>query len=284
MWSATATQENAGVLRKRGVQLWGPGEGSQACGEMGEGRMLEPLDLAQRMAGFFGEGVLAGVKVLITAGPTREPIDPVRYITNRSSGRMGYAIAEACLAAGAEVTLVSGPVDLAAPAGATRISVETAAQMHDAVMARASSAQMFIATAAVADYRPESCADEKIKKQKSDLTLALSRTTDILADVAKRYPAVFTVGFAAETEKLQDYARAKLETKKLDMVAANWVSDGRAFDRDDNALWVCWPGGEKDLPAAPKKVLAVQLVQLIAERHDLKTKSTGLASRTAQDS
>jgi phosphopantothenoylcysteine decarboxylase/phosphopantothenate--cysteine ligase len=284
MWSNSVTQENAEALRKRGVLLWGPGEGSQACGEMGEGRMLEPLDLAQRLSAYFGEGRLAGRHVLITAGPTREPIDPVRYITNRSSGRLGYAIAEACVAAGAKVTLVSGPVDLPVPAGAQRILVETAQQMYDATLARTGDADIFIATAAVADYRPEGCAEQKIKKQKSDVSLTLTRTPDILAEVARRHPEIFAVGFAAETEKLQDYARAKLETKHLDMVAANWVSEGRGFDRDDNALWVCWPGGEADLPAAPKKVLAVQLVQLIAERHDTKSKTQRPAARTAQDS
>jgi phosphopantothenoylcysteine decarboxylase/phosphopantothenate--cysteine ligase len=288
MWANPATQENAKTLSARGVQLWGPGAGEQACGEVGEGRMLEPLELADRLAAFFGEGRLAGVKVMITAGPTREPIDPVRYVTNRSSGRMGYAVAEACLAAGAEVTLVSGPVDLPVPAGAMRVAVETAEQMHEAVMQRVGDCQLFIAAAAVADYRPVAQTGHKIKKHESSLRVDLARTRDILADVAKARAGIFTVGFAAETDKLHEYARGKLEKKGLDMVAANWVSDGRGFDRDDNALWVCWHGGERDLGAAPKKVLARALVELIADRYHKDDQKKGKpkhhAAGTAQDS
>jgi phosphopantothenoylcysteine decarboxylase/phosphopantothenate--cysteine ligase len=290
MWTNTATQDNARTLSGRGVQLWGPGAGEQACGEVGEGRMLEPLDLVQRLAAYFGEGRLAGVKVMITAGPTREPIDPVRYVTNRSSGRMGYAVAEACLAAGAEVTLVSGPVDLPVPAGANRVAVETAEQMHEAVMQRMGDTQLFIAAAAVADYRPVAQTGQKIKKHEASLRVDLARTRDILADVSQNHPGIFTVGFAAETDKLHEYARGKLEKKDLDMVAANWVSDGRGFDRDDNALWVCWNGGEQDLPAAPKKVLARALVELIADHYQSKHqdqkkgKTQRHAAGTAQDS
>jgi phosphopantothenoylcysteine decarboxylase/phosphopantothenate--cysteine ligase len=284
MWANPATQANAATLSARGVQLWGPGEGSQACGEMGEGRMLEPLDLVQRLAAYFGEGRLAGVKVLVTAGPTREPIDPVRYITNRSSGRMGYAVAESCSAAGAEVLLVSGPVDLPVPPGVTRIAVETAQQMHEAVMQHIAGQQLFIATAAVADYRPVAQSGQKIKKHESSVRLDLASTRDILAEVARSHPGIFTVGFAAETENLHDYARGKLEQKGLDMVAANWVGDGRGFDRDDNALWVCWNGGERDLGAAPKKVLARALVELIADHYTKKGKARRHAAGTAQDS
>ncbi len=275
MWGNPATQENTELLRKRGVQLWGPGEGSQACGEMGEGRMLEPLELVERVAGFFGDGLLKGAKVLLTAGPTREPLDPVRYITNRSSGRMGYAVAEACAAAGAEVTLVSGPVTLPTPPGISRVDVETAEEMHAAVMARAAEADLFIATAAVADYRPQAANGQKLKKHAEDLALQLVRNRDILAEAAQRWPSLFTVGFAAETENLETYARGKLEKKKLDMVAANWVNDGRGFDHADNALSVFWPGGGQELPAAPKKVLARRLVELIAERY--KTKNRAVA-------
>jgi phosphopantothenoylcysteine decarboxylase/phosphopantothenate--cysteine ligase len=221
---------------------------------------------------------------MITAGPTREPIDPVRYISNRSSGRMGYAVAEACAAAGAEVTLVSGPVDLPLPAGVARIPVDTAEQMHKAVMQHIGDMQLFIAAAAVADYRPVAQTGQKIKKHESSVRLDLARTHDILAGVARNYPGVFTVGFAAETDNLHEYARGKLEQKGLDMVAANWVSDGRGFDGDDNALWVCWNGGEQDLGAAPKKVLARTLVELIADHYHKKGKSPRHAAGTAQDS
>lgn len=266
MWANEATQANMALLMDRGVIVWGPAEGEQACGETGAGRMLEPLELVAQVADYFGDGQLRGQKVLITAGPTREPIDPVRYITNRSSGRMGFAVAEACAAAGAEVVLVAGPVSLPTPAGVTRMDVETAAQMHEAVMSQADSASVFIATAAVADYRPDNCADAKIKKHQDSMSVELTRNADILADAAKHFDHLFTVGFAAETDDLKAYARGKLEKKKLNMVAANWVSDGRGFDREDNALWVCWPNGEQELPSAPKKVLARQLVNLIAQR------------------
>lgn len=266
MWANEATQANVQTLQSRGVLTWGPGEGEQACGETGAGRMLEPLALVEHVADYFGDGQLKGQKVVITAGPTREPIDPVRYITNRSSGRMGFAVAEACAAAGAEVTLVAGPVSLPTPAGVERIDVETAAQMHEAVMSQAASAQLFIASAAVADYRPDDCADSKIKKTNDCVSVELTKNADILADASKRFGQLFTVGFAAETDDLKTYARGKLEKKGLNMVAANWVSDGRGFDRDDNALWVCWPGGEQELAQAPKKVLARQLVDLIAQR------------------
>ncbi len=273
MWANPATQENTALLSRRGVQLWGPGEGSQACGELGEGRMLEPLELVQRAADFFGEGLLKDRKVLITAGPTREPLDPVRYITNRSSGRMGFAMAEACAAAGAEVTLISGPVVLPTPAGVTRTDVETAEQMHAVVMAQAAAADIFIATAAVADYRPQASNGQKLKKHAEALALNLVRNRDILAEAVQRFPRLFAVGFAAETDKLEEYARGKLEKKKLDMIAANWVGDGQGFDREDNALWVCWPGGERELSAAPKKVLARQLLALIAERYQSKSRA-----------
>ncbi len=267
MWANAATQANVNTLRDRGISLWGPGEGDQACGEVGPGRMLEPLELVERVGGYFSNGPLSGLKVLLTAGPTREPLDPVRFITNRSSGRMGYALAEACEAAGAQVTLVSGPVQLPTPAGVARIDVETAAEMHAAVMAHAGEADIFIGCAAVADYRPDNCADSKIKKGSEQageaMQIGMTRNADILADVAARFDGLFTVGFAAETDNLQDYARSKLQRKGLDMIAANWVGADRGFDRDDNALWVFWVGGEQALPNAPKKVLARQLVDLI---------------------
>ena len=270
MWANAATQDNVATIRARGVLIWGPGEGEQACGEVGAGRMLEPLELVEQCAGHFASGPMAGCKVLLTAGPTREPLDPVRFISNRSSGRMGYAVAEACVAAGAQVTLVSGPVNLPTPAGVARVDVETAAEMHAAVMQQAPAADVLIATAAVADYRPLDCAASKIKKdaskQDDSMQLGMTRNADILADAARQFEHLFTVGFAAETDNLKDYARGKLQRKDLNMVAANWVGEGRGFDHVDNALWVCWPGGEQELPSAPKKVLAKQLVEIICQQ------------------
>lgn len=294
MWAKPATQDNVNALRARGVRVIGPGHGSQACGETGDGRMSEPLEivaaieahLAQaRDAGVHGggdndtdkdaagsgpvpaPGPLSGCKLVITAGPTREAIDPVRYITNRSSGKMGFAIAEAARAAGAEVILIAGPVQLVSPPGVARIDVLTAAQMHDAVMAVIDDAQIFIGTAAVADYRPIQVAPRKIKKSGERLDIELERTVDILASVAARQNKPFTVGFAAETHDVESYARDKLERKGLDMIAANEVGDDRGFDCDDNALLVLWPSeGRVSLPSASKVQLATQLVKLIAER------------------
>lgn len=272
MWNKAATRANVERLRSRGVRLLGPAEGAMAEHESGVGRMLEPLEIV----GALGEGdsgPLAGVRVLMTAGPTREPIDPVRYISNRSSGKMGYALAEACAARGARVTLVSGPVALSTPPGVERVEVETASEMLDAVAARANEADIFIATAAVADYAPSSSAEHKMKKKDTEMSLQLTQTTDILAEVARRHAGVFTVGFAAETQNLESYAREKLEKKGLDMVAANHVGEGRAFDRDDNALSVFWHGGERDLAQAPKTELARQLAVMIAERYSDSQKS-----------
>ena len=270
MWSHPATQDNVFKLTARGVQVVGPAVGELAERETGPGRMVEPAELEDFCAAQFGEGVLAGQRVLITAGPTREPIDPVRFITNRSSGKMGFAMAAACADAGAKVTLVAGPVLQPTPPGVTRVDVETAGQMHAAAMEAAASCDVFIATAAVADYKPGFAADSKIKKDAASQQIDLVRNPDILADIAAKHPDVFSVGFAAETDDLQTYARGKLQRKKLDMIAANWVGqvDGKSkgFDTDDNALWVAWPGGEQDLGPAPKGVLARELVALIAQR------------------
>jgi phosphopantothenoylcysteine decarboxylase/phosphopantothenate--cysteine ligase len=211
-------------------------------------------------------GVLAGRKVLITAGPTRERIDPVRFITNRSSGKMGYAVADAARAAGAGVVIVSGPVNLPTPAGVRRVDVETAEQMMDAVHAELADTDIFIAAAAVSDYRPVQAAAEKIKKTSDSLMLALSRTTDILATVAAGTPRPFVVGFAAETQNVERNALAKLDGKRLDMIAANQVGDRLAFDCEDNALTVYWPGGRHELARASKREVASGLVRLIAER------------------
>ena len=267
MWANAATQANVALLRSRGVSVLGPAEGDQACGETGPGRMLEPAEILEAMAPrTTAPGVLAGLKVLITAGPTRERIDPVRFITNRSSGKMGFAVAEAAREAGAEVILVSGPVNVATPPGVRRVDVETAEQMMAAVNEHFEGTDVFIAAAAVSDYRPVQAAAEKIKKTSDSLVLALSRTTDILATVAARTPRPFVVGFAAETQNVERNALAKLEGKRLDLIAANQVGDNLAFDCEDNALTLYWPGGQRELGRAPKRQLAAALVSVIAER------------------
>jgi phosphopantothenoylcysteine decarboxylase/phosphopantothenate--cysteine ligase len=269
MWGHVATRDNARLLASRGVHLFGPGTGGQACGEMGAGRMLEPAELVQSLQALFEAPRLEGRHVLITAGPTREPMDPVRYITNRSSGRMGYAVAAAAALAGARVTLVSGPVALEAPVGVERLMVETAGQMQETVMAHLPGADIFIATAAVADYRVAQPAQQKIKKQGDTLDLQLVKNPDILAEVAASGDRPFTVGFAAETDSLEPHARAKLENKRLDMIAANDVSDGQGFDVDDNALRVFWVDGDCSLPRQSKVTLARALVRVITDRFEM---------------
>lgn len=270
MWANAATQANIGILEQRGVTRLGPAEGEQACGEFGPGRMLEPADIVQGLASRFAGGALTGLHVMVTAGPTREPIDPVRFISNRSSGRMGYAIARAAVEAGAEVTLISGPVALPPPELVRCVSVGTAAQMRTAVLAGIEAADIFIAAAAVADYRSSDVAGRKIKKSEASLELALERNPDILGEVAARPRPPFTVGFAAETEQLRDHALEKLARKRLDMVAANDVSDDQGFDCDDNALEVFWPGGGASLQRAGKEKLARRLVALVADRFHAK--------------
>jgi len=270
MWLHPATRSHAAALAGRGVALLGPDEGDQACGETGPGRMREPArlvpDLADALA---AEGLLSGLRVLVSAGPTREPIDPVRFIGNRSSGKMGYALAAAARNAGADVTLVSGPVALDAPAGVETVRVETAAEMYAAVMARTGGADIYIGTAAVADYTPARVADAKIKKHGEQLELTLNRTPDILRSVAALPDKPFVVGFAAETGEVEAHARAKLEAKGADLVAANEVGRGApgGFERDENALFVCWRGGECHLPLAGKTEIARRLIRLIAERY-----------------
>jgi len=269
MWLHPATQENCRILERRGVHLWGPASGEQACGEVGEGRMLEPLQLRAEVTAFFARaGILQGLNVLITAGPTREDIDPVRFISNRSTGRMGFAVAAAAAQAGARVTLVSGPVALRTPPGVERIDVESAAQMFDAVLSRARHAQIFIATAAVADYRAANRAVQKIKKTQDTLTLALARNPDILSTVAALDSGPFTVGFAAETHDVLRYAEDKRRRKGLDLIAANQVGvPGRGFESEQNALHVLWEDGERVLPLADKTQLGRDLIALIAERY-----------------
>ena len=286
MWRHPATQENVARLQARGVRLLGPAVGSQACGDQGPGRMLEPADLVAAVlavpagttaepnsagsptTGSAAARPLAGVRALVTAGPTREPLDPVRFLGNRSSGRMGYAVATALAGLGAAVTLVSGPTALPTPPGISRIDVETALEMHAAVMERAAATDLFVAAAAVADYRPADPAPEKIKKGAAELQLHLVRNPDLLAEVAARPHPPFTVGFAAETERVEEHARAKLDAKRLCMIAANRVGGERGgFESEDNALVVLWPGGRRELPFGPKTRLAEQLALLIAERY-----------------
>jgi len=267
MWEAAATRANVETLRQRGVRLLGPAEGDQACGETGPGRMLEPEAILDRVAGIFRPGVLTGLSVLVTAGPTREAIDPVRYLSNRSSGKMGYAVAAAAAEAGARAVLVSGPVALAPPPRVERVSVETADEMRREVLARTEGCDIFVAVAAVADYRPVEIVGHKIKREAERLTLTLERTTDILAAVARLPCRPFIVGFAAETDDLEANALKKLRAKGLDMVAANWVGqEGGGFESEENALSVYWEGGGRALPRASKAELGRALVELIVER------------------
>jgi len=268
MFANPATGDNLARLAERGVLVWGPGDGDQACGDVGLGRMLEPQQLLELTAQHFQPGSLDGVELLLTAGPTREAIDPVRYISNRSSGKMGYALAAAARRQGARVTLISGPVALPAPAGVERITVESALEMHDAVMQRAAKADIFIACAAVADYRVDQAAAQKIKKSDASMTLELVPNPDILAAVAALDPRPYCVGFAAETRDLEKYALAKLERKKLDLIAANAVgAAGSGFDADSNQLEVFWQDGRLSIPRAAKTEVAKQLIALIAERY-----------------
>jgi phosphopantothenoylcysteine decarboxylase / phosphopantothenate---cysteine ligase len=268
MWANAATQANVATLTQRGVQLLGPAVGDQACGEVGPGRMLEPTQIADLIEPHLtSAGPFTGKRVLVTAGPTREAIDPVRFVSNRSSGKMGYAVAQAMRAAGAEVVLVSGPVSLAPPPGVRCICVESAAQMLDAVQRELPGTHVLVATAAVADYRPVTVADRKIKKKNEQIALEMTRTTDILATVAARSERPFVVGFAAETDAVEQHALEKLQRKNLDMIAANEVGSSKAFDCEDNALLVLWRGGGRaELARAPKLELATALVALIAAR------------------
>ena len=262
MWGNPATQRNVNQLRADGVAILGPASGDQACGETGMGRMLEAEEILEEIDASFQPKLLAGKRVLITAGPTFEPIDTVRGITNTSSGKMGYAVARAARDAGALVTLVSGPTALEPPRGVERIDVSSALQMHDAVMARAAKADVFIGVAAVADYRPKEAKSHKLKKGPAALTLELEANPDILSAVAARKRPPFCVGFAAETENLEAYAEEKRRRKKVPLLAANLAQ--HAFGADDNQLILFDAAGRHELPRAPKIVLARQLVAHIA--------------------
>lgn len=268
MWENPATQENLKQLNARGVQLLGPADGFQACGEFGEGRLLEVAELIDALAQQFTPGSLQGVRVLVTAGPTREAIDPVRFLSNRSSGKMGYALATAAMEAGAEVILVSGPVCLEAPPRVRLVNVISAQQMYEQVLHALPEQNVFIAAAAVADFRPAQRQAQKIKKTAKVFNLELEPTPDIVRAVTATSPRPFVVGFAAETEHLLQHARQKLESKHLDMIAANWVGETLGFEQEENALEVLWgEEGQRSLPAGTKSLLARQLIQLIAERY-----------------
>ncbi len=267
MWANPATAANVATLAARGVRIVGPAEGDQACGETGPGRMLEAEEIAALIYASETQGVLFGLNLVITAGPTREPLDPVRFISNRSSGKMGFAVAAAARDAGARVTLITGPVAIPSPPGVTRIDVETAAQMYSAVHAAVADAHIYIGAAAVADYTPTACATQKIKKTSDCLELSLQRAPDILASVAALARRPFTVGFAAETTDVEKHARDKLARKHLDMIAANEVGADRAFDREDNALLVLWPGGRRELELKSKCDLAREFIAIVAERY-----------------
>ncbi|MEN3112352.1 bifunctional phosphopantothenoylcysteine decarboxylase/phosphopantothenate--cysteine ligase CoaBC [Uliginosibacterium paludis] len=266
MWANPATQRNVAQLREDGVTLIGPDAGEQACGEIGEGRMSEPEAIREALIAFFKPKPLAGRRVLMTAGPTYEPLDPVRGITNISSGKMGYALARALRHAGAEVQLVSGPVALPAPAGVERIGVMTAAEMHLAVMQRVAHADVFIGVAAVADYRPDDAAEHKIKKTGEAPVIRLARNPDILADVASLPAAPFCVGFAAESRDLESYARGKLEAKRLKLVVGNLVQDGMGGDTNRVVLFDA--AGDHPLPAASKDEVAAGIVAHLARMLD----------------
>nr|VFK37220.1 MAG: phosphopantothenoylcysteine decarboxylase / phosphopantothenate--cysteine ligase [Candidatus Kentron sp. SD]VFK41523.1 MAG: phosphopantothenoylcysteine decarboxylase / phosphopantothenate--cysteine ligase [Candidatus Kentron sp. SD] len=269
MWQATIIQSNVELLRQRGVIILGPGKGAQACGEIGLGRMLEPQDIAMRVRGLFAEPVLKGLSVLVTAGPTREAADPVRFLGNPSSGKMGYEIARAAVEAGAlSVTLVSGPTALDKPSDIEHIDVISAEEMRDAVMARLDGKDIFIAAAAVSDYRPVDYATSKRKKQAMNMELALEPTPDILAEVTSMRNHPFAVGFAAETDDLERNAREKYNKKSLDMIAVNRVGvAGSGFESDENALHVYWENGNAEIPKAPKWHVAHELLSLIARQY-----------------
>ncbi|MGM3173686.1 bifunctional phosphopantothenoylcysteine decarboxylase/phosphopantothenate--cysteine ligase CoaBC [Dickeya lacustris] len=278
MYRAAATQHNLKLLSSRAVMLWGPDSGSQACGDVGPGRMLDPQDIVARVAAQFTASApvndMQQLKIMITAGPTREALDPVRFISNHSSGKMGFAIAGAAAARGAQVTLVAGPVNLPTPAGVNRVDVTTALEMHQTVMHHAAEQHIVIGCAAVADYRAQTIADEKIKKQGDEISITLVKNPDIIADVAAMAEnRPYVVGFAAETCNVEEYARQKLARKQLDLICANDVSiSDQGFNSENNTLHLFWPEGEKCLPHGSKHLLGQQLIDEIVRRYDEKNR------------
>lgn len=267
MWHNQATQTNLDILIQRKIHIFGPADGGQACGDIGPGRMLEPLQLVDAAASLFTSGSLAGKKVVITAGPTREALDPVRYLSNYSSGKMGYALAQAAAEAGAETILISGPTQLATPARVKRIDVISAQDMHIASLHAAKECDLFIAAAAVADYRPAQIAAQKMKKGESDmLVMSLVKNPDIVASIAALDPKPFTVGFAAESENMLEYARAKLVRKNLDLVVANNISDSQiGFNSDDNAVTLVDKNSTIEISQRSKQQLARELIARFAQ-------------------
>lgn len=271
MWNAPATFTNYDLLKRRGVHFFGPANGAHACGEIGLGRMLEPIELVHAVENIFVPQLFRGQKIVITAGPTREALDPVRFISNRSSGKMGYALAAAATAMGAEVTLISGPTSLPPVRGVEIIAVTSAQEMCQAVLNQLDNCAILIACAAVADFRPRVYSPQKVKKNAAELNLILEPTIDILTQVQLSPKRPFVVGFAAETEQLELHAREKLQRKGMDMIAANWVGENSGFECDDNALEIYWSDGKVSLPRASKQELAYSLLKVIAERFSLHT-------------
>ncbi|GEA13567.1 bifunctional phosphopantothenoylcysteine decarboxylase/phosphopantothenate--cysteine ligase CoaBC [Alteromonas sp. KUL49] len=272
MWKAPATQANLNSLSLHGVTYIGPASGEQACGDVGAGRMEEPQDIADFLDNALGSNELpnlSDINILISAGPTREPLDPVRYLSNHSSGKMGFALAEAACNAGANVTLVAGPVNLPTPTGCKRIDVTTADEMLEACLAHSDASDIFIATAAVADYKAATIENNKIKKNDDELTLTFIKNPDILATVSGQTNRPFCVGFAAESQDVEQYARSKMAKKSLDMIAANDITvEGLGFNSDNNALHVIWPEGEKRLAPMSKADLSIALLTIVAQQYN----------------
>jgi phosphopantothenoylcysteine decarboxylase/phosphopantothenate--cysteine ligase len=274
MWRDAATQDNCEVLRKRNVMFIGPDDGEQACGDVGPGRMSEPANIVSRLARGGESGPFEGLRIMVSAGPTREAIDPVRFVSNRSSGKMGFALAKAAADAGAEVTLIAGPVNLPTPPRVERIDVETTQQMCDEALARIGDMDIYVGAAAISDYRPRQVATQKIKKSADTFTLEMIKSPDLLASVAALEKGPFTVGFAAETEKLEQHATDKLNRKKLNMIVANLVGENLCFDADDNEVIVLWQDGRHPMPKLSKQELARQLVDVVATRYRLANPTT----------
>ncbi|MBH0037030.1 bifunctional phosphopantothenoylcysteine decarboxylase/phosphopantothenate--cysteine ligase CoaBC [Pseudoalteromonas sp. SWN166] len=267
MYAHAATQANLATLKARNVLIWGPGKGEQACGDVGAGRMLEPHELVALCTAKEQPQLLAGKTITITAGPTREPLDPVRFISNHSSGKMGYALAEAALQLGATVNLISGPVNIKASTGVNLINIESAEQLLNESLIYAPQSDAFIGCAAVADYRAANIATQKMKKQGDELTLTLTKNPDVIAAIANlKQNRPYTVGFAAETQNVESYAKGKLQNKNLDMICANDVSkSGLGFNSDHNALTLYWHNEQLELPATSKTEIALKVIEQLAK-------------------
>jgi phosphopantothenoylcysteine decarboxylase/phosphopantothenate--cysteine ligase len=263
MWNNIATQSNVQALQAQGIHIWGPADGSQACGDVGLGRMLEPIELVNKVTQLFQTGCLNGKKIMITAGPTHEFIDPIRFITNASSGKMGYALAEAAVEAGAHVVLISGPVNLPAPLHTTKIAVTSAKEMFSAVMSHIADCDLFLSVAAVGDYSCKKISSQKIPKTAETFTLELERNPDIVSSVALLEQKPFVVGFSAETENVIANAKAKLTNKKLDMIIANKVGNGVGMSSDDNAVTVLWKDQQHEFAKMSKQKLARELIAFL---------------------